>query len=130
MADLLSSIFRTVKHTSNKEIASLSLWRLLTLLLALLPVGYALLIWADLPTMLPTHFTHGRADGFSSRADIGPLYAGTGAVCWSVLQLIPYFTAEWRHWVFEPFYRRLVIVIVGFFALSGCVLLFRGLHMH
>jgi hypothetical protein len=96
---------------------------LLSVLVALLPLGYLLLVYPQLPSRLPTHFgLNGQPDALESKATLFTLagiLAGAGVFIWLVFRYLPRLDPKQNLQYSAGALQKLALGVNGFIAVIG-----------
>lgn len=104
-------------------------WQLLTVAALLLPSGYLLAVWPDLPAQVPTHFgLNGRADGFTARENVWLLTLALPVGIGLLLSILPRLDPKRRLDGNTVNFQKLRLTLVGLVSGLACYSLYAALH--
>jgi uncharacterized membrane protein len=107
---------------------SLASWRLLTLLVLVLPTLYLLWAWPSLPARIPSHFGIGHIGDYTSRDHIWLLTSALPVGTYLLLAALPRFDPRRRLAAKSRSLQKLTLLLVGGLSALACYSLYLALH--
>ncbi|GAB2791703.1 putative membrane protein [Hymenobacter luteus] len=106
-----------------------TIWKLLTLVVLVLPAAYLAYTWPALPTQIPTHFNAaGAADGFTAKENMWLLCLGLPMGTYLLLTFLPRLDPKRRLDAGTTNYQKLQLLLVALMSGLSLFSLYAALH--